>query len=589
MSIFLDPSADRKVFPTAYQTSPLPRNTCGPDPEPCGTCAPLPHLATTDTCNISTPGCIILTPSGIQLPMSDNSACSPNQLQKQTADNQYINMLSNENLNLGGADACIFKMLGVQQQGTLIDAAGGGCPIASDSIQDHPAHNAYDRFATFFSTDTAGQQVLQSWLGYDFGLLTRVSGLPMYSDEANAESRKHITTIAIKQAGDVSNWVKRVRVERSDDGKRWQGVDVLTLPQTPERVQLSVKQSVPSRMWRIRPIETLSTGRWLVDTLELFEFVSTDLNNIQDSPLFQENRDRAYCVNPVKMKVYYDLVNISTELSRFGIDLPTATLTLRVNFSEAVKQLGRGIIIGDVIEIPSEMQFTSDMKIVRKYVEVSDVTWSTSGYTPGWTPLFQQVTAKPMLARQEVIDIIGSLEADIGGDGAGYGSESLIFSDFALKANEQIQIAADNMVPQLGEDEQLVADISEIPPDVRNAAAVLGVNLNKFVTNYAEPVGTSDTATQRTAMPPSGTRPEMFTVGDHSVGFPQTPVNGQYHRMSYESITAEKIPPKLYRYSLAKNRWIFLESDERYQIQTNKSRLKSYLVDEDRSNLNEIK
>lgn len=583
MSIFLDPSVERKVLTTPPNVVPLPRNTCEPTNDECTDCAPLPHLATND-CASSNPGCIIITPSGIQLPVDDNSACSDMQLQKQTADNEYINSLTNENLNLGGADACFFKMLGVQQQGTLIDAAGYGEAIASEYLADFPPENAFDRFSTHWSTNVSGQSVLTTWLGYDFGVVKRATGVPMYSAEANAEARTHVTTIAITQGGDASNWVKRVRVERSDDGVRWRGVDVLSLPPTAERVVLQVKQSVPSRMWRIRPVETLSTGRWIVSALELFEFSPTDISILQESPLFQENRDRSYCVNPVKLKIFYDLVNISTELSRFGIDLPTATLTCVVNFSQAVRQLGRGVIIGDVIEIPSEMQFTPDMKIVRKYVEVTDVTWSTKGYTPGWTPLFQQITAKPMLARQEVMDLVGSLEADLADDGEGYKSDKVLFNDHALQTNEQIQIAADSMVQQQGQDEQYPADISEIPTVQREIADRHGINVNKLVSSYNDHNRT-ESATYKTGMPPAGTPADMFTVGDHNNGFPQMPKNGQYHRVTYESLTSEKISPKLYRYSLAKNRWIYLETDERYRIQTNKSRLKSFLVDEERIDL----
>ncbi len=587
MSIFLDPTvvaAKRAISAAAVS----PKNTCGPNVTGCDTCGPLPYQPPA-VC-ATTVGCVALTPAGIRLPdNSDNSRCSPSQLQSQLADNQYINSLANENLNLGGADACVFKLLGVHQQGTLIDVANNGCAISSDFREDHPPDNAFDRFATDWESVTTGVDVTASWIGYDFGLRKRTTGVLMYSPEANAEARKHITTIAIKQGGDSINWVGKVRLERSDDGTRWHGVDIVTLQMSSERVVYNVKQSVPARMWRIRPITGHhSTDRWKVSTFEMFEFVVTDLANIQDSPLFVENRDRSYCINPVKIKVFYDLINISTELSRFGIDLPTATLTLTVNFSEAVKQLGRGVIIGDVLEIPSEMQFTSDMQIVRKYVEVSDVTWSTVGYTPGWAPLFQQVTARPMLARQEVLDIVGKLEADIGDVGDGYHTNNM-FSELALQANEAIQIAADQMLPQLGQDAGLIADITELPIEHVQAAVNHGVDIEKLVTNYSKPTKLQDNASYRTAMPPAGTKSEMFTMGDHGIGFPDNPKNGQYHRMSYESLTAEKIPPKLYRYSLAKNRWIFLESDDRYEAQTNKTRLKSYLVDDDRTSLQDVK
>jgi len=239
-------------------------------------------------------------------------------------------------------------------------------------------------------------------------------------------------------------------------------------------------------MWRLRPVAS-GTDRWIVDTLELFEFVQTDIANIQESPLFQENRDRSYSVNPVKMKIFYDLIDINTELARFGIDLPAATLTMTTHFGETVRLLGRGFVIGDVIEIPSELQFTPDMKIVRKYVEVSDVSWSTKGYTPGWTPLFQRITTRPMLATQETLDIVGSLEPNIGADGDGFNSIETIFSTLPFQANENIQTAADTMTPQLGIDEQIVANIDEIPAVQQDTAKAHGIDLGKLTSSYNTP------------------------------------------------------------------------------------------------------
>lgn len=599
MSIFLDPSVEKVLHIEDIRTVQLssthdnftPRNSCSPTSG--GDCAQLPHLSTNQNTGVATTagGCILVTPSGqLTCPdVPDSSACSPIQLQKQTADNCYINSLANENLNIGGADACVFKMLGVHQQGTLIDAAGTGRAIASDSLPDFPAANAFDRFARIWQSDSCGAGLLKSWIGYDFGSVKRDSGLLQYSLEASAEVRKHITSIAIKQDGDSSNWVKKVRVERSDDGVVWRGVDIISLPQTNERTLLSVKSSVPARMWRLTPTDVTGTNRWKVDTLELFEFIQTDLRNIQDSPLFQENRDRSYCTNPIRMKIHYDLVDVNTELSRFGIDLPSAVFTFSSNFSETVKQLGRGFVIGDVLEIPSEIQFTSDMKIVRKYVEITDVKWDTAGYTPGWVPLFQKIVARPMLARQETLDLVGSLENNLnpenGGTGFGPGSDPL-FSTFALEANERIQIAADTMTPQLGQDQKIVADVSEFPKEHVDSANAHGIGIAKLTTDFTD---RSAHGLYKDAMPPKGTPPELFTIGDTSKGFPQFAVNGAYHRVTYESVEAEQIPPKLYRYSAKKNRWVYMESDERYAHQSNKTRLKTYLVDEQRMSLQDIK
>ena len=590
MSIFLDPSIvptdvpapeQRLLFPTTPRF--IDRNSCPPtDGCETGDCAPLPHRGIT-TPAIQGPGCIIIQHNGeLCASAAPPKTSAASQLTNQLADNIYMNSVALQQLNMGGANACVYKLLGVHQQGTLIDAAGFGTAIASDFVPDFPPSNAFDRFASHWVSDSSGAKLKDAWIGYDFGMVKRVNGLQQYSNEANAEARKHITSIAIKQSGTVRNMVNRVRVERSDDGTRWFGVDIINIPQNTERNIIAVKQSVSSRMWRLKPVD-VNADRWIVETLELFEFVQTDVVNIQDSPLFQEDRDRSYCINPVKMKIYYDLIDINTELARFGIDLPSATLTMTTHFGETVRLLGRGFIIGDVIEIPSELQFTTDMKIVRKYVEITDVSWSTRGYTPGWMPLFQRITTRPMLAAQETIDIVGSLEPNIGATGDGFNSLDSIFSTGPFQANETIQIAADTMTPQLGIDEQVVANIDEIPTQHQQVAADHGINIAKLTSNY------SNSNNTRTAMPPAGTKPEMFSTSDDAVGFPLNPKNNQYHRVTYESHALEQIAPRLYRYSKAKNRWVYLETDERWAQQSNKTRLKSYLVDTDSRPIEDIK
>lgn len=590
MSIFLDPTiVPSAPLPIEYRIQ-LPntpkfidRNTC-PTDNGCesGDCAPLPYRAPPST-STQGPGCIVISPSGLVCPPPPTPAPAAVaiELTNRLADNCYMNELAQENLRLGGANACVFKLLGIHQQGTLIDAAGFGSAISSDFAPGLPPTNAFDRFASHWSSDASGDNLKTTWIGYDFGIIKRPSGLQQYSNEADAEARKHITCLAITQTGTAQNWISRARVERSDDGIRWFGVDVIDIPANTSRNVIAVKMSVPSRMWRLTPVES-NIGRWLINSLELFEFIQTDLLNIQDSPLFQEGRDRSYCVNPVKLKIFYDLIDINTELARFGIDLPSATLTMTVSFTDTVRQLGRGLVIGDIVEIPSELQFTPDMQIIRKYVEVSDVSWSTKGYTPGWTPLFQRITTRPMLAKQETLDIVGSLEPDIGAGGEGFSSLETIFSTQPFQASQNIQAAADTMLQQLGVDEQIVADIGDLLPQHIEAATKHGINLNKLTANY------KDNETTRTGMPPAGTKPAMFSTGDESAGWPANPKNNQYHRVTYESITTDTIPPRLYRYSKVKNRWIYLETDERAMTQGLKTRLKSYLADADRTSLENL-
>ena len=73
------------------------------------------------------------------------------------------------------------------------------------------------------------------------------------------------------------------------------------------------------------------------------------------------------------------------------------------------------------------------------------------------------------------------------------------------------------------------------------------------------------------AMPPNNA---PFTEGD---AYPPSPVNFDYHRLTYENINSD-VPARLYRYSTSKGRWIFLEKDRRAQFNAGKPILQEFLT-----------
>jgi len=67
-----------------------------------------------------------------------------------------------------------------------------------------------------------------------------------------------------------------------------------------------------------------------------------------------ENRDRDYSPVAVKLKGYYDLIDVTSDLTKFGIDINLGTeYRIRINFNAAVTSLGRPIIICDILKLPS--------------------------------------------------------------------------------------------------------------------------------------------------------------------------------------------------------------------------------------------
>lgn len=515
------------------------------------------------------------TPSGDVCPTTPaDKRCKPFQLST-SRDSCFIDGVVNEALNIGGADLNVYKLLGVHEQCKLIDATGNGEPLSSGDGVGFPAANAFDKMVTEWHSKQTGDSVVgQAFIGYDFGEIKLPDGSRrVYGEEASI--RKHITAILIKQSANTINRVTKARVERSEDGVKWYGVQVVDLPDDDCLNTILLKNSsVHNRFWRLRPLAFNggSSDYWGVQALQLVHnFQATHIRNIQDK-IFLENSDRDYADVPTLVKGSYDLIDINTELSKFGIELPAQSVYMTVNFSACVAALGRPLVIGDIIELPSEAQFSAELELIEKWLEVTDVAWSTEGYTPGWKPTLQRIILQPAYVSQETQDIFGDLaELEVddglglveGGDG-----NDPIFQDYS-DVSQEVRAQAKEMVPQSGremsstiraweEEEVRAADEQGLGPNP-SGASLQRIGLNP-IGLYAED-----------AMPPNG---KPFSEGTE---FPDTPTHGDYHRLTFEGLSQD-IPARLFRYSSTKGRWIFLEKDRRAEFDPNKPRLQEFLV-----------
>jgi hypothetical protein len=330
---------------------------------------------------------------------------------------------------------------------------------------------------------------------------------------------------------------------------------------------------VISRYWRLRPIDFNGgvDDYWGVQALQMFhDYEATDIDNIQDK-VFLENRDRDYADESTLVKGYYDLIDTQTELSRFGIEVPSQSFYITVSFSQCVASLGRPLVIGDIIEMPSEAQYSATMERINKYVEITDVGWSTEGYTPGWQPTMLRIVAQPAMASQETQDIFGDLRAtgDISGLFDNNDGNHEKYQDYSDVSHE-IQNQAKEQVPERGRDLNAVKQFSqeEIDAQAPNNITKLGQNPTGL---YVED-----------GMPPNG---ESFTEG---VSLPEDNVShGDYHRLTYEDLS-EDVPPRLYRYSTDKNRWVYLETDRRQQYNPAKPILQEFLTSDSRRSHTDI-
>lgn len=516
-------------------------------------------------------------PNGNTCPDTSSwNGCRPWDITTQTKTNCYADGLIQETLNIAGAQVNVFKLLGVHEQSLLVDLTGNGTAISGGTAHGFSPASAFDVYKTEWRSLQAGPTAIlaSAYIGYDFGVQKLANGRQKYGIDAAV--RQHITTIKIKQGSAASMRATKVRVERSENGVDWYGVAVVTLPDNDQLNTIHFKHSVPNRYWRLRPLAFNGTDcdSWSVVALELYDYSVTAQDNIQDK-ILMENRDREYQKTATGLKGYYELVNVGTDLSRFGIEIPAANYQIRVNFSACVSILGRPVVIGDILELPSETQYTPDLQPIKRWLEVTDVTWDATSYTPGWMPTMLLVTAQPALASQETQDIFGDLAKSV--DTSGLFStddgNNQMYQDFST-VDQTINQTSKTLVPERGsEGSNVIRSFSDEELAVATAAGFPHLNKTGFNNTglYVED-----------AIPQNGA---PYTEG---VDFPASPKNGDYHRLTYAGL-AKDVPARLYRYSTTKQRWIFLESDKRAQFNNQKAVLDEYVTSPNKIFSSEIK
>lgn len=486
-----------------------------------------------------------------RFPCQPKDPCAPWELSTSN-DANIIDRYNAEHQKIGAADIYVYKLLGVHEQGLMVDLSGNGAPISGGTATGYYTSSAFfngddpcNNSKFWRSSQKGTSDILQhAYIGYNFGVPKLSNGRERYG--VDVDIKQHITTIKLQQSSNPKRRSLSIRIERSDDGIKWFGVDIVTAPNNDQLNTISFRSSAPSRYWRLRPLQFTgdTTDFWEVQTLQLIDWAESNLYQTQDEYGWIENRDRDYSNTAIKIKGYYDLFDKDSELMQIGFVLNGGMFYITANFTDIVNRIGRPIVIGDILELPSETQYDPNMNPIKKYLEVTDVGWSTEGYTPGWKPLMVRIVAEPMIAKQETMDIIGDLVGAIDQSGL-FTVDNSKYSNIE-NTGEIVREKASMDVPLRGADS---SEIREILPEEAEPYIKMGVNVNKLTVN-------SQGLYVEDAIPPNGA---SYTEG---TSFPTNPIDKQYHRMIYVGM-ADNIPARLYRYSTAKSRWIYIESDLR--------------------------
>ena len=460
-------------------------------------------------------------------------------------DSNYMASLMSESLNIAAGPVNVFPMLGVHNQGSTVDQPDAGYVVSSGTPANYNAADAFNINLAGWQSIQTGSAVLTgpAYIGYNFGTKKAWDqiGTPQERYYPAAPIRLQISTLILKQSADPLKRATQLRVEASDDGVVWHRVDVLNVPSTAQLVTLGIRSNAAYNSWRLVPtfFAGVATNQpWEVLEIHLQEATQLSLDNIEDFVLL-ENRSRAYCHTSTMLKCTYDLLDVQSELAKFGINLPQ-TYIFTCSFADMVIILGRPVVIGDIVELPGEIQFDPNLKPVRKWLEVTDCGWSTEGYTVNWRPNLFRFYAQPIMPSIEHKDLLGVPgQVDEAQDDDSF-LTGLLQNNQAFKSTETIEQAAADAVPQDGAD----------PQDIQSGKPLLG------------PVGDYDgnDIYSEDAIPPNG---EPYTVGD-ILPNPSLLVDGHYHRQTYINVAISIRPPdRLLRWTSANGRWKVVEVNSR--------------------------
>ena len=344
---------------------------------------------------------------------------------------------------------------------------------------------------------------------------------------------------------------------------KWKRLGLFNLIQSPLPQTLSLKTAITIKAIKVSPTLFTGTGHWEVSALDVLDSPPTDIDNIQDL-FFNENRDRDYSLEPILLKAQYAPADSMSDLSRFGLSI-LDQYSFELSFADMVKKLGRPIVTGDIIEVIPEMQYDHNLKPIRKFLEVTDTGWASQGFSTMWRPTIYRFSASQATPSQENRDIFGTMDTQkylvadsILTDGVG---EQIDVTP--LTQMEEITKESLDAVPERGSDDGIKVSGTHLPPTLPPT----------------NPKG------QPTPLPPKG-KPNIFIedgIPKHGEPYGEgyslpestTATDGEYFRLYYPEIS--KIPPRLYRFSVVKNKWLYMETDRRADYSSHKPSVRNIL------------
>ena len=159
--------------------------------------------------------------------------CIPGmQLQADTpcgsTDAAYAEKLAAEALEIAGVGINVFKLLGIHEQGKMVDLTGTGYPLSSGTAAGSNIASAFDlTIGTIWRSSITGPAVLSTpaYLGYFFGTKKTNTGTERYGRPQFLG--QNVSMVKIRQSSDPTRRATRLRLDRADGSLTVSAVDFM--------------------------------------------------------------------------------------------------------------------------------------------------------------------------------------------------------------------------------------------------------------------------------------------------------------------------------------------------------------------------
>lgn len=295
---------------------------------------------------------------------------------------------------------------------------------------------------------------------------------------------------------------------------------------------------------------------------------------IQDL-LLLENRDRKYSDDVYVIRCIYNMQQLDWSLSQFGLFLANDTIFVHFHLNDSVKQLGRKIMSGDVLELPhlKDPYALNEANVaLRRFYVVEDVLRPNEGFSATWYPHLLKVKCKPLVDSQEFADILDKSAADpmspyAPGEDPGSLRDLISSYNVNMDINNAVLAQAEADAPLSGYDTDhlwmvpvdqngkvMLSDSSQTVVDASSIGLDTSITLKSPRQNYYLGYIIED------GVPPNG-----YKLEGMGVQFPTSAEEGQYY------LRTDFMPNRLFRYDGRK--WVKFEDKLRMTMTNTSTRV----------------